>query len=185
MKHDRHLVIIATSVVVGLLGGGAVVIARSRMVPVAPPMTEPDPRVTEAAAAQLLIDFKKADWDLAKMDLSRFRIPQQELAESPQKRKRPSNTFYPGQRKYYGNTDLAFYSTLHVKQNMRPGSGPEGRIASPSGKFLVAWKTGHIEWLDLNEVRMKEDATKPGDYYYVFPGMKEYSTSLPKFGFMK
>lgn len=140
---------------------------------------------TLACAQKLLTALKENNWDRSKVDTSLFRAPAQAFDEDPHQRTLEYPTFMTGGPKYPNREEVAFFTDLFVRRNVRKGKGPEGVVASPEGSFIVAWKNGEITVVSIEDVRLYPTPDAVDTFSYVFPGTKVYKSTLPKMGGVK
>jgi hypothetical protein len=136
---------------------------------------------TLARADTLLELLRKSNWDKSKVPVELLRVPAQEFAANAFDRRPEAQTFSIGDPFSNVYDDVAFYSPLFVKQNLRKGSGPEGVTASPQGVFIVGWKNGGVRTVPIEDVRLLAHPKIENAFNFVFPGMKAYKSSLPKY----
>lgn len=125
-------------------------------------------------------DLKSHNFDVKKVALQKYRLPDQDLTEYAANRDRNTVVIYLPNAMTPEYKNLAFYTDIYVRLNIRhfPNEKNDSR---PEGFYLVCWKDGRIQKVPVEKVRIlkrpKHDRMQ--EYLPVFPGMAAYRDNLP------
>ncbi len=158
--------------------------ASSRFASKPPSSRQQDVGAAMQQANQIMHILQVNNWDIAAVPESLRRLADQDLAETEWKRSRGhSFSLHDSNHPTYGD-DVAFFSRTYVRQNLHGDpNATEKTSASPSGFFIVGYRTGEVVQVPVAQVRIKR-ATRfqsNGTYEYIFPGMGEYASSTLKY----
>lgn len=151
-------------------------------------LLEGDIQGAMAQAHELLTAMRSADWDYSRVDRSLLTLPDQIFAENPRHRDPHYFSFIPMTRDdVSGHTasdavydQVAFYSFLYVRMNLRVVKGREG-TTHPEGFVIVGWKDGRVTQAPIGDVRLLPSPTEPDAWLFVWPGLDTYDPSLRKY----
>lgn len=134
-----------------------------------------DGAMTQARA--LIADLRAHDWDWDAIDTSLLHLPDQQYAEWEAQRGTWQYSFYHCKHPIYD--EVAFYCDLYARLNLHIVPGIEGEN-HPTGFFIVGWKDGRVTQVPVAEARLFDIGAQRSKL--VFPGMGEYSATLPVWG---
>ncbi len=144
---------------------------------------EGDVADTMDRARAFMSHIQYVDFDMGRVDRRLARVPDQDHAQVPEWRSQSRPTFvcsglyeeipsiFKGQ--------VAFYSDLYVHRTFVVTPPTEGR-ATYTGFLIVGWMDGRVEQVPLAKVGLYQ--TGSNEWQSVFPGMREYSDDLARFG---
>lgn len=131
-----------------------------------------------ARTGEIVAALRASDWDTLKIDRALLRLPERVTARYPQDQKREglmfclplgssSTQIYDGQ--------VATYTDLFVRRTLTKIVGKEG-VLKTEGFFIVGWVDGRVEKIPVEQIRLLPDGDEM--WRWVFPGMRQYRTSL-------
>lgn len=139
---------------------------------------------------RLLDLLKQADWDVSQIPPEAMQLPDRRLSEDRAFRDDMASSFIIPHQRAYGpipssdakHDDLAFYSSIYVRQNTSYYKGDIAR-SKPSGFYIVGLKNGTVSQVSVADARLVKGETHK--IAIAFPGMKAYDPNAPKLPFVE
>lgn len=179
MKKDRKLPLLTGLGVAACMSLGIVALSFAQDPVVKRPMPNilADGNVAESTRIfeELHAVLKARNWNAEGMSWLKYRLPDQDLAESEASRDpRTIEIITPDSK------EIAFYTEIYIRWNFRR-IGKLGNETFPEGFYLVCWRDGRIQRVPVERARMLARRTIDRETHYdvMFPGQPEYRDSLP------
>ena len=177
MKHRHGFTSLRTSFV--LAGAMAAGFAATRIVThgdfARPTLSKGGVDGAMAQAKVLLSELRDADWEIRKVDQRLLNLPERglrgEAKDDPHAPSFMRDSVHP---EY---DEVAFICSTFVDRELTVVPGIEGTL-SITGFYIVAWKSGQIDKIDVRDVRLLAIKAGEPSWIRVFPGMDEYDAGL-------
>ena len=129
-------------------------------------------------ARQLLVELRNADWNRDAVDPDLLMLPEQATVGAWQNL--PGADSFVVDQRHAQYEEVAFYSMTFVDKSFVVVPGQE-HVVTTTGFFIVGWKDGRVETVDVSDVRMFSLGGVDNPRIPVFPGMDEYDSNLEPF----
>lgn len=141
----------------------------------AAPAQKGGPEFAEKRAQELLALYNRVGGDVGQMGgLNALRLPDQASAEDPGARA-ANTTAWTFPMHHHLFDKVAFYTDLYARRNHKYFKGDKME-ANPTGFLIVAWKSGKIERIPVENIRL---IRAEGYDTLGFPGLPGYRSDLP------
>lgn len=127
-------------------------------------------------ARKLMAELSEANWNPREVDQSLLRLPEQDYAQNRMDRLPQRDSFIiPSKFQQYD--EVAFYCDTFISRKREIVKGREAEL-TVTGFFIVGWKDGVINTVDVADVRLVPLPGVDNTWFHVFPGMNEYDAGL-------